>query len=105
MREHPAQRIIGHLADEGRAGAEGRQTGDRVGRRSARDLDRRSHCRIEPFGLGLVDKAHRALDKPLADQEIVLGTGQDIDNGVADADDIKSRFRHFLPPVQPKRGL
>ena len=54
------------LADEAGAAAERRDARRGVARRSAADLVRRAHVRIEPLGLLGVDQPHRALDQPFA---------------------------------------
>ena len=88
MRERLAERVVLHLADEGRARAEARDARDGIRRRAAGNLGRRPHRGIDRLRARLVDQRHRALVHAVLDEEIVLGAGDHVDDGVADAEDI-----------------
>ena len=76
LREDLAERVVPHLADEGRAPAEGGDARRRVGGAAARDDLRRPHGGVERFGARLVDQRHRALGEVVRDEEIVLAHGR-----------------------------
>ena len=86
--EHVAEVVVGDLADVGGAAAEAGDAGHRVGRRSTAHLDGRAEGVVEAERAAGLDQRHRALDELLTDQEIVVGLGDDVDEGVADADDV-----------------
>ena len=48
-------------------------------------------------GAVLVDQGHRALVQVVGGQEGFVGRGQDVDNGVADGRDIKTRGHRQVP--------
>jgi hypothetical protein len=89
-----AEDVVGDLSDEGRPAAEGGDAGGRIAGRPAGGLDRRAHVVVEPVGLGRVDQPHRAFGEALAHQEILLRAGDDVDNGIADAEDVVSEVGH-----------
>ena len=92
--EHPAQQIVAHLADIGAVAAERGDPGHRVAGRPARGLDRRPHDPIERLGAFGVDQGHRPLDQRLLLEERLVGMGDHVDNGIADADDVDGGFAH-----------
>src|SRR5262249_43834112 len=75
---------------------EGSEAGHRVCRRAARTFRARPHCRVQRVGLRLVDERHGALRELLLFQESVVGAGNDVDNGVADADNVVLDGSHYL---------
>ena len=89
-----AELVVGDLADEGALAAERGDAGRGVAGAAAGGFDRRPHEAVEALGLRRLDQAHRALDEPLADQEVVLDAGEHVDNGVADAEDVEAGLRH-----------
>ena len=89
-----AEKIVANLADIGPAAAERGDAGHRVADRAARDLDRRPHHPIERLGARRVDQGHRPLDQPFAFEKRLVGMGDHIDDGIADADDIEARLGH-----------
>jgi hypothetical protein len=91
-----AELVVGDLADEGGAPAEGADAGGGVAGAAARRLDRGAHQGVEPLGLLGVDQAHRALDQVFADEEVLLGPGDHVDNGIADAEHVEFGFGHSL---------
>ena len=68
--------------------------GHRVAGRPARGLDRRPHDPVERLGAFGVDQGHRPLDQRLLLEECLVGMGDHVDNGVADADDVDGGFTH-----------
>ena len=89
-----AQLVRCNLADEAGAATQRGDASRGVARRSAANLVRRPHVRIEPLRLLGVDQPHRAFDQAFARQEIVVGIGDHIDDGIADAQDIEARVGH-----------
>jgi hypothetical protein len=55
---------------------------------------------VESLRLRPVDQPHGALHQALADQKILLGMRQHVDDGIADRQHVESRFCHLSPPVQ-----
>ena len=94
MGEGAAELVVLDLADEGRAGAEARDADDGVGGRAARTFHRRAHRGVDRLRARLVDQRHGALVHALRDQEIVLGAGDHVDDGVADAEHVVAGCRH-----------
>ena len=83
-----AELVVLDLADEGGAAAEAGDADDGVGRRAAGAFHRRPHGLIDLLGARLVDQRHGALVHAVRDQEIVLGAGDHVDDGVADAEHV-----------------
>ena len=83
-----------HLADIGRAAAERGDADDAVGHRPARNDRRGAHDAVKPLRLRLVDQAHRALVQVVGDEEIILGTGEHVHDGVAEAEHVVAGRRH-----------
>ena len=86
--EDGAELILRDLADERRAAAERGDADHGIGRRAARDLHGRAHFRIQmrdPVG---VDQRHVALGQIVFDEEVVLAAANDVDDGIADANDV-----------------
>ena len=57
-------------------------------------LHRRAHRLVDRLGARLVDQRHAALVHALLDEEIVLGAGDHIDDGVADAENVVLQVGH-----------
>ena len=57
--------------------------------RAARAFDRRPHFRVERLGALGVDQGHRALGEAFGGEKPLVGMRDDIDDRVADADDIE----------------
>ena len=89
-----AERIGRDLPDEAGAASESGNACRRVSGRSAADLMRGAHMRIEPFGFLFINQPHRTFDEPLADEEIVACIGNHVDNGVANAQNIEAGVAH-----------
>src|SRR5664280_1767506 len=77
--------------------AEARHADDGVGGRTARAFHRRPHRLINFLGARLVDQRHGAFVHAVRDQEIVLGAGDHVNDGVADADYVVAGGGHALP--------
>jgi hypothetical protein len=103
--EDAAQRVVAHLADEGRPGAEARHADDGVRRRAAGNLHRRSHRLVDALGLLLDDQRHRPLAHGVTNEEIVIGAGDDVDDGVADAENVVADVRHAGLAGKQRRAL
>ena len=101
--EDRAEIVVAHLADEGRARAEARDAGDGVGGRAAGAFGRRTHGLVDRLRAILVDQRHAALLHVLLDQEIVLGAGNDIDDGIADSENVVAGRGHSLVPLRLER--
>ena len=104
VREDPAEPIVPHLADIGAAAAQGRDPGDGVGDRTARHLDAGPHLAIERFGARRIDERRGALDQALRRKKTVIGAGQHVDHGVADAEHVDLGSGHFFSSGGGKRG-
>ena len=89
VREHVAELVVGHLADERDLPAERGQTGGGVGGRPPRGLDPGAHVGVEQAGRVLVHQLHRALDHAVASEEVVVGAGEHVDDRVADHHDVE----------------
>jgi puromycin-sensitive aminopeptidase len=89
MPEDLAEFVVGDLADERHRQAERREPGRGVGCGPAGDLDRRRHVRIDRAGPISIGEGHGTLVHPVPDDEIVVGLGEDIDDRIADADDVE----------------
>ena len=88
MGEFAAGVVILHLADEGGGASETSETRHGVGGGAARDDGRRPHQRVKLAGALFVDELHRALVQTGRDQCVVLGAGENIDNRIADAENV-----------------
>ena len=94
MGEGAAELVVLDLADEGGTRTERGDADDGVGRRAAGAFGRRPHRLVDCGGARLVDQRHGALVHALRHQEIVLGAGDDVDNGVADAEHVVAGSGH-----------
>ncbi len=50
--------------------------------------------RVERVGARRVDQRHRPLGEAMRREEGVVGVGEHVDDGIADADDIEGGCRH-----------
>ena len=103
--EHLAELVVGDAADEGALAAERGEPGDRVGRRAAGTLHRRAHEAIQTVGLLRIDEAHEALGEVVLRQEAVLAASDDVDDRIADADNVVARLLHAHPNVRIRRTI
>ena len=87
--KHRTRRIVPHLADVAGRAAEPGDARHGVGGRAAGDLDRAAHARAERLGALGIDQGHRALGEVFFGEQRVVGLGHDIDDRVADSDDIQ----------------
>ena len=88
MDEHLAKLIVGHLADESATLAERGEPRQRVRCRTAANLLPGTHFAIEIGRLLGADQPHRAFLNANFREEFWRGTGDDVDDGIADGDDI-----------------
>ena len=87
--EHRTELVVVHPPDERGGPAERRDAHHRVGGRPAGDLRRRAHRRVELLGARGVDERHRALLETVGGDELVGLVAQDVDERVADPDDVE----------------
>lgn len=92
--EDRAELIVRDLADETAFAAEGGERGNRVGCGAAGYLDARSHPGIKRLGRFGFDQRHGSLVETVLVKERVVGMGQHIDNGIADANHLTALRRH-----------
>ena len=98
VREDAAELIVPDLADIGALTPQRGDAGHGVAAGAPRGLDPGAHRGVKRRGALLVDQRHGPLVKVVLRQEVVVGGDQNIDNGVADADDIEGFRRHeFFP--------
>ena len=107
--EHRAELVVADLADVRRPPAERGDAAHRVGRRAAAHLDGAAERLVQvhrPLGL---DQRHRPLDEVVLGDEAVVGMGDDVDQRVADADDVELRGRadvgHGARRYRPRRAI
>ncbi len=67
---------------------------DGVGGRAARGFHRRTHGVVDRLGARLVDQRHAAFAHFLLHEEVVLGAGDHVDDGVADTEDVVTKVGH-----------
>ena len=87
--KHRTRRIVPHLADVAGRAAEPGDAHHGVGGRAAGDLHRAAHAPAERLGALGIDQGHRALGEAFFGEQSVVGLGHDIDDRVADPDDIQ----------------
>ena len=91
-----AELVVGDLADEGGAAAEGGHARRGIAGAAARGLDRRAHERRRAAPIPLARPgAWTPLISFCADEEVLLGRGDDVDDGVADAEHVEAGFCHL----------
>ena len=91
--EHPAQLVVADLADVGRTTAETGHATHRVGCRATAHLDGRPERPVQLDGAVGADQRHRALQQVVGAEELVARVGDDVDECVADPDDVIRRRR------------
>lgn len=98
--ENAAELVARHLADEGRGAAQRGEADHGVGRRAAGHLYCRAHVLVERLDGGGVDEAHVALGGVVGLEEGVVAPADDVDDGVADGDDVGgSGCGHVVVPL------
>ena len=102
--EYAAERIVLDPPDEGGPRAEARHADDGVGRRPAGNFHRRPHGIVDAAGARFVDERHRPFAHGMTEEEIILGAGDDIDNRIAEAENIVADGGHgiSLPRTRPR---
>ena len=96
--EHGAELVIGDLAEISHLGAEGGGHRAGIAGGAAADFLGRRHGGIQGFRRCGVDQRHGAFVHGVGGQEIVRHRGDDVDNGIADAQDIETRLDHDPTP-------
>ena len=86
--EDAAEIVVRDLADEGRLAAERGDADHRIGGRAAGDFDARAHAGVERRDARLIDQAHAALGAAVLGQIGIVAAADDVDNGIADGDDV-----------------
>ena len=104
MGEGTSGLVILDLADEGGTDTEGRETDDRIGGRPAADHRGRSHVGVKLLGARLVDEHHGALVQVLTGQKVIVSTGDQIDNRIANPKDVETAFAHANVSLTAKAG-
>ena len=94
VRENRAELVVRDLPDEGGVEAQRRDAGHAVGRRPAADLARRAHRRVERVACFGVSNCIEPLVRPCAVEEGVVGGRDDVDDRVADRDNVEARGSH-----------
>ena len=94
MTECAAELVGFELADECRPSAEPGDADHRIRRRSSGYLDRRTHGVIDRLCPCLIDQRHAALAHAMRQQKVIVGPGKDVDDGVADAEDVETSGGH-----------
>ncbi len=89
MGVHRAELVVAHLADERGASTQGRNPGRGVGGGATRCLQRGAHVAVDRRGLRRVHQLHRGLRQPVGRQEGVIFMREDVDDGVAQSDDVE----------------
>ena len=88
VREHLAELVVGNAADELDAATERGGAGGGIGARPARNLAADAHGGVKRLRLVGVDETHAALGQLMAHDEVVVAVRDDVDDGVADDDDV-----------------
>ena len=96
MGKGPASLVRGDLAHEGAFSAEARKAGDGVGSRAARHDCRRAHGIVQRLRLLLVNELHRALAQPGLDEKLLVDRSDDVDDRIAEAENVKSMIGHGI---------
>jgi hypothetical protein len=96
--EHLAELVASHAAYEAAFAPEGGNSGARVRHRPAGLLLGRSHSGIKLIGLGSVDQLHEAFLHAVIGQERLVAARNDIDDGIANPNNVIAGIRHGLSP-------
>ena len=102
--EHRAELVVLDLAHVGRLGAERGERRHGVGARAPGHLDRRPHAIVELDHARPLDQVHGALDQTEALERALVGLGDDVDDGVAETEDVIGVGRQVGHPEASVRG-
>ena len=95
----PADLVVLDLADIGGARAEIGDADDGVGRRTAGHFRGRAHVLVDRGGARLVDQRHAALGHAVAAEKGFIGLHQDVENRIADPENVIFCVSHLTSPV------
>ena len=96
MAEDAAELIVRDDADKGGAGAHLPGNGGGIGDRPAAGLHRGRHDGVKAVGLAGVDQFHRTLDHLLLAEKGFIDFSQNIDDGIADGENVIAGGGHAL---------
>ena len=94
MGKGAAESVVLDLADESGTRSEGGEANDGIGRRATGHFQGRAHGVIDRLRTRLVDQRHRAFVHALLEQKIFFGAGDDIDDRIADAENVETSSWH-----------
>ena len=80
--------VVMDFADESAVGAQRSEAGNGIGRRTSGNLAFGNEVGIDFAGVGRFDQRHAAFGQAAFPEKAVANLGQNVDDGVADADDI-----------------
>jgi len=92
--KHGAELVVAHFADEPGPAAQRCDAGGGAGRRTARGLDGRAHRSIDRRRFRRIDELHGTFGHAMRGQEGVIFVGEDIDNRIAQRNDINRVIGH-----------
>ena len=95
MGENLAKLVVRDLTDESAFRPQRRQTRQRVRRRAAGNLPRRAHGFVKLMRPSGIHQRHPAPRHAQPFYQRVIARGHDIDDGVADGDDVGSGLGHI----------
>ncbi len=89
MGEYLAELILGNLAEIGGLATEIGDAGGRIAGAAAGGLHRGAHHTVKPLGTLRIDQVHGALGDGVVDQELVVAARNNVDDRIADRQDIE----------------
>jgi hypothetical protein len=90
MGEDLAELVFGNLTEIGSLAAEIRDPGRRIAGASAGGFQSRAHARIEKLGALGVYEVHRGFGDVVFDQKLIVATGDNVDDSIADGQYIEA---------------
>jgi hypothetical protein len=99
--ERVAERVVADLSDECDLRAERGGSGDGVGPSAAGDLHARTDGYVQCIGPLGVDQRHAALGKSVAEDHLVGGVGDHVDDRVADPEDVQFAVASAIVSAHP----
>ncbi len=104
LREEAAEGVGLHLADKGAGAAKRGHADERVGRRSAGDRRGLAHRAGEGFRRPFLRQGHRTLGQAMGGDERVGRLGDDVDDGIAQAENVVAALGHRTLSVKLEPG-